>query len=186
MKYFLTGVLLAIFCFGYTICQAAGVTVPASLSCPFDFGHASAPDVKGNATLPSTQQSAWVTRCWSTPRDGGGVFDEAIGPNRAGMFVTAWIANMGLIDATPGHEQGDWEMYVPHNGVTFNSAGYGFGLAFDGQHGGLVPTQDNEEVLGGPAFHWSHLYVTQVPCPRWIWGASACIPVNNGFVPIYE
>lgn len=164
MRYLLLGLLLA--------ASQACATIIVPCSAAFAWGAGT--DIDGG-------QSSWTTRCWTTGRDGGGVFDEAIGPNRAGKVVTGWLANMGLITATPGDEQGDYEMYIPHHGVMFDAAGYGYGVVIDGLDEAFFAPQDGQIDLGMLTHRWRSLNVLTVPCS---YSTLGCIRVDGGYVPI--
>lgn len=134
--------------------------------------------------------ATWLTVTAYNPRDGGGSFLEWLTPNRNGIFVTSMIENVGLIDATPGAEQGDWEMYVQHKGQMFVN-GYGYGLEFDGASEAFFPTTPEAIDLGKPNFLWRSVYaatlsIPTVPCPPSAKPATQCIIVSGGFVPVFH
>lgn len=129
--------------------------------------------------------TTWFNVNSTVARHGGGSFMEFLTPNLAGKMISGATINAGLIDATPGHEGGDFELMMPCKGV-FSRGGYNCGVAMDGTVQAFYPTFANDTSLGYPGFSWGDAWITRlampvVKCPS----EGECVAVLAGGVPGY-
>ncbi len=147
----------------------------------------------GNACpplVPVFGQPPWVVApdmvtgtTWSMlrsycPRDGGGSFVQFGSPNLAGEEKVGIALNGGLVDAAPGHENGDLDVSNLVDGKS------GYTISFVPQ--GILVWPPDFFALGSPTNRWASIHLTPVACPPSVPNASECVRVNGGFVPVYH
>ena len=121
-------------------------------------------------------------------REGTGSFLSYRSTNADGVMGDWVLLNGGLLDRTPGKEQGDLDMIIRVDGAVEGISLQGNMTAFGGMKASLVPTRDRLFDLGGPSNRWGDLWlagllgVTTIGkqiyingVPQWI----DCIPVNT-------
>ena len=91
-------------------------------------------------------------------RDGTGSFYNFASTNAAGV-MKEWVqVNGGLIDRTPGKEQGDLDLIISVDGKVSGASLVGNMTEFGGPPSGLVPIRDTEMNLGGASTRWKDLF----------------------------
>ena len=154
----------------------------------------------------STQTADGVT--WFALRDynhrpeglaeGTGCFLTYQSKNAAGEWGDWVLLNGGLIDMTPGKEQGDLDLLIHVNGQVSGMALVGDMSQLGGPPPGLVPITDRQMSLGHAGLQWLDLWLSgklhietvgkQIFLEgRWQW--VDCIPVvtqqGTRYLPVY-
>lgn len=134
---------------------------------------------------PSGGYTAWLNLNSTVARHGGGSFMEFLTPNLDGKMVVGAAINAGLIDATPGHEGGDFELFMPCKGV-FNRNGYNCGVALDGTIPAFYPTFSPDISLGTAQLPWGDAWITRLATPyHKCKDGSECMPILFGGLQRY-
>lgn len=176
---------------------ALGVTAAVALS-GCGGGDANALPLSPVATQPGpvTVGPAWLTGLdnnqvgwtgcvsYEPGRHGGGCFIQFQENNIAGKMMSGVTFNGGLVDATPGREQGDLDIVILVDGKPVVVAITG---AWGANPAGLMVSDSDVLSIGGPQSRWKSAYFTEHVCPPTVpVGAAACVTINGGSVPIYR
>lgn len=122
--------------------------------------------------------TTWFNINSTQVRDGSGSFLSFLVPNAKGVMLPSVAFNAGFITATPGLEQGDFEVLTYCNGIT-ELNGYHCGFVFDGAAQALYAPMAGTQ-LGLPNLRWettwtSQLGVVAVQCPN----GGECIQIQT-------
>jgi hypothetical protein len=117
-------------------------------------------------------------------RHGNGPALEWQSRNLAGNWHAGISMQAGLIDATPGRENGDLDVRIlvdGNYGNTISFTGY-----WAGQPAGILPWPNGLFSLGGPNNWWKEIWLMNVGCPPNIPGTpKQCVRVNGGVIGVY-
>jgi hypothetical protein len=136
------------------------------------------------AVYDAATKTTWLTLRGYEKRDGDGGFLSFQNMNTAGKFFDAILLNGGLVDATPGNEQGDLDVLFYVDGKPANVSFCG---RYAGQPPGLMPWPSELLNAGGTLNRYAELWLKEYPPrPGMPAGVTRCVKVNGGYVPIYD
>lgn len=120
-------------------------------------------------------------------REGTGCFYSFQSTNKDGKWGDWVLLNGGLIDRTPGNEQGDLDLIVTVDGKPNGVAVVGNMTTFGGPDAGLVPIQTNRLDLGNLWQRFRTLFVQKLNietvgkqiCINGVWQWRDCVLVET-------